>query len=94
MATGRYISFVCPHCDGNTLEEVSRGVIYNTISGFYEEYPDYADQEHEQTEVLRYQCFDCGETIIEGYTIDLFKTLTYLKCLDIEEETERPNWEV
>lgn len=90
----RYTTFLCKKCGGRSIEEVSRGIIFNEIQGFYGEDPDYGDENFESTEVVRYQCFYCGERIIEGYSTDLYNDLKEMGFLDLEEKEEKPKWRV
>jgi hypothetical protein len=50
-----YISFICPECQGDRLEEVSEGVMYNIIDGFYNGYPEYGDNDFDDSHVARIQ---------------------------------------
>ena len=83
-----YINFVCPECGGSQLEEVSHGIIYNKITGFYDGFVEYGEQDGNETEVIRYQCFECGEVVIEGYSFDLFEDLKDKGYLDLERTEE------
>lgn len=81
MAVIRH-NFLCPDCECDLLEEVSRGLTYSMIDSFYSNeephsrwWPEWFDTEHEELEVLRYQCRDCGFVIHEGYCDDLYSLL-------------------
>lgn len=94
MAIGEFVEFKCPECGENTLEEVSRGTLYNTINGFYQGWPEYdSDENSDNTEVVRYQCFDCGKTLIEGYSTNLYEKCKRNGWLDLPVE-DTPDWEV
>lgn len=89
----RLVHFVCPKCESNSLEELTRGIKYYSIDGFYNGFQQYGnDGEYEEEEVVRYSCYDCGERIIEGHCSDLYTKLLELGYLDIKEDV--PNWEV
>ena len=96
MPRSEFVEFKCPECEGNTLEEVSQGVMYNQITGFYRGYAEYDHQDYEDTEVLRYQCYDCGENLLEGYQLNLYEECKNMGFLVIKEteEPEEPDWEV
>ena len=95
MPRTKFVEFKCPECEGSTLEEVSQGVMYNQINGFYRGYAEYDGNDFEDTEVMRYQCYDCGENLLEGYQLDLFEECKNRGWLVIEEIiTPDPDWEV
>ncbi len=89
----KWEDFECPNCKGSKLDEVSQGLIYNSINGFYDGYQDYGDQNFSDTRVIRYECFYCGEEILDGYSLELYNDLKAKGYIKGQPATE-VEWEV
>lgn len=63
------ITFICPICGENRIEEIMAGVIvssdvFNIVVEDGEADCDYGEQTNESGEVDHYQCKDCGHMIL------------------------------
>lgn len=94
-------NFECPECACDLLEEVSRSMTYSMIDSFYTQentdhwWPEWFDTEHEELEVVRYQCRDCGLTIHNGYCDNIYAMLKKKGYIVQDRpDEEESDWEV
>jgi uncharacterized Zn finger protein len=84
------INFVCPTCEGETLEEVSFSVTQSaTITAITDNgYLDYGEISYDGGELNHFECLNCGFIVTDEHRIPITDGKLLIKWL--RENQEKP----